>query len=146
MTTTNGNGHEVRFSEMDASGVESNVRVIKQSDLQRCPHTILVADHYRDDGSCRCDDPDHLVMAEWGWVWDGSVWANPTSYKVEVNTYGEDGWNSNGLRFATGEEAESHGNDLYLRWTMVRSWRVAGSTDKPSHGWTDGGAKNLWDF
>jgi hypothetical protein len=46
-----------------------NVREIKQSDLQRCTFTILVADHYREDGSCKCDDKAHraMMIAEWGY-------------------------------------------------------------------------------
>ena len=43
---------------------------IKQSDIQRCPHYIMVPEHYRADETCRCDDPDHSEMVEWGYVWD----------------------------------------------------------------------------
>jgi hypothetical protein len=46
-------------------------------DPHRCPHCIFGDDHYREDGSCRCDDPDHQEMAEWGYVWDGTSWASP---------------------------------------------------------------------
>jgi hypothetical protein len=31
-------------------------RILKQSDIQRCPHFILLASHYRSDGTCRCNE------------------------------------------------------------------------------------------
>jgi hypothetical protein len=67
-----------RFSKlvMDKDGqlVETNVRVIKQEDMMKCPHFIMVPEHYRQDGSCRCDDPDHLEMVEWGYKWKDGEW------------------------------------------------------------------------
>ena len=43
------------------------VREIKQSDLAKCRFLILNADHYREDGSCKCDDPEHraMMIREW---------------------------------------------------------------------------------
>lgn len=62
-----------RFSKLNPDGSESDFREIKQSDLLKCPHVILVAEHYRPDGSCRCDDPEHKDMQTWGYVWDAGV-------------------------------------------------------------------------
>lgn len=62
-----------RFSKLelvDGKLVEINVREIPQSAIGRCPHVIFVADHYRPDGSCKCDDPSNSVMREWGYRWD----------------------------------------------------------------------------
>jgi hypothetical protein len=33
-----------------------DIRIIKSSDVTRCPITSLDRDHYRDDGTCRCDE------------------------------------------------------------------------------------------
>lgn len=67
-----------RFSKLtlDADGkpVESHVRVIKQADMLKCPHVILMADHYREDGTCRCDDPDANEMRDWGYHWWDGRW------------------------------------------------------------------------
>jgi hypothetical protein len=41
-----------------------------QSDMLTCPHAIMVFGHYRPGGSCRCNDPGHREMAEWGYTWD----------------------------------------------------------------------------
>ncbi len=49
---------------------------VKLSSLASCRHLIMDAAHYRDDGSCRCDDPDH-EMNKWGYIWDGSRWCTP---------------------------------------------------------------------
>lgn len=45
------------------------VFTMKQSDIQQCPHYILSPDHYREDGSCKCDDKLNTIMAEWGYHW-----------------------------------------------------------------------------
>jgi len=66
-----------RFSKLtlkDGKLVETDAREIAQSDLMRCPHSILVAEHYREDGSCRCDDKTATEMKEWGYRWDGGQW------------------------------------------------------------------------
>ena len=66
-----------RFSKMemrDGKMVETNVREIKQSDMMKCPHFIMVAKHYRDDGSCRCNDKAHTEMKAWGYKWRGGSW------------------------------------------------------------------------
>ena len=38
-----------------------------------CPHLILVPEHYREDGTCRCDDHEHQIMADWGYTWNAGV-------------------------------------------------------------------------
>jgi hypothetical protein len=50
------------------------IRTIKQSDMLRCPHYIMMPDHYRDDGTCRCNDKGHTEMHEWGYMWSGTEW------------------------------------------------------------------------
>lgn len=45
-------------------------RAIKITSIQRCPHGIWTPSHYRDDESCRCNDPGHNAMKHWGYVWD----------------------------------------------------------------------------
>ena len=54
----------------------TKVRSLRQSSIQACPLFMMVPQHYRSDESCRCDDPDHTEMAEWGYVWDGKVWTS----------------------------------------------------------------------
>jgi hypothetical protein len=53
----------------------ARVRVLKQSSIRACPHVILVPEHYRADGRCRCDDSTHGVMKEWGYTWQDGRWA-----------------------------------------------------------------------
>lgn len=62
--------HEVAFIDMaleDGQLVEKSVRMIRQSDLGRCPFYIFNAAHYREDGSCKCDDAEHraMMIREW---------------------------------------------------------------------------------
>ena len=45
------------------------VRFISSESIRNCPWCILMPDHYREDGTCRCDDPDHKEMAAWEYVW-----------------------------------------------------------------------------
>jgi hypothetical protein len=44
----------VEFGTLTPDGV-TNVRRISRETLLACPRVILVAGHYRDDGTCRCD-------------------------------------------------------------------------------------------
>ena len=48
--------NEIVFNELSEEGRVITTRIIKNSDIRRCPKVILVASHYRDDGSCRCDE------------------------------------------------------------------------------------------
>lgn len=48
----------------------SAVRFISSDAIRSCPWCILMPQHYRSDDTCRCDDPEHTDMAEWGYVWD----------------------------------------------------------------------------
>ena len=61
--------NEIEFRTLHRDGSLTNVRLIKQSDISRCPHTIMVPAHYRDDGSCKCDDPEEqaMMIQEWGY-------------------------------------------------------------------------------
>jgi hypothetical protein len=63
----------VEFGRLTPDGYE-HVKTINQSDMLKCPHVIMVAEHYRDDGTCRCNDPTHIEMAEWGYKWNGHLW------------------------------------------------------------------------
>jgi hypothetical protein len=65
--------NEVVFADLEivnGKAVETNFRIIKQSDIAKCPHCIFVASHYRDDGSCKCDDATEraMMIAEWGYT------------------------------------------------------------------------------
>jgi hypothetical protein len=56
----------IEFATLTPTGL-TNVRTLRQSDIAACPFVIFVADHYREDGSCRCDDADERVrmIEEW---------------------------------------------------------------------------------
>jgi hypothetical protein len=47
----------------------ANVYLMNQSDIKACPHFIMTPEHYRPDGSCKCDDSEHqeFMIAEWGY-------------------------------------------------------------------------------
>lgn len=53
---------------------DGKVRILssKQIDPSRCPHFILVGDHYREDGSCKCDDAQHrqYMIDNWDYSQD----------------------------------------------------------------------------
>jgi hypothetical protein len=51
-----------------------SVTILKQKDLLACPHVIVVPEHYRADGRCRCDDATHGAMREWGYEWKDGRW------------------------------------------------------------------------
>jgi hypothetical protein len=43
----------IRFIELDGTGKQISVRNINRESIAKCPSFILVAEHYRADGSCR---------------------------------------------------------------------------------------------
>lgn len=45
----------------------TTIRTIRQADMLACPHVIMVPSHYREDGSCKCDDPQEraMMIREW---------------------------------------------------------------------------------
>lgn len=48
----------VEFGKVDAEGNYEKVGTLSQAAIMRCPHAIIEYSHYREDGTCRCDDPD----------------------------------------------------------------------------------------
>jgi hypothetical protein len=68
----------IRFSKLDfdlkGELVETAIREISKASIQKCPYYILVADHYRQNGTCRCNDPNHKEMEEWGYHWKDGEW------------------------------------------------------------------------
>ena len=61
--------HEVKCGTLHPDGTVTNIRMIKQSDMLKCPHCIVMPDHYREDGTCKCDDPveQAMMIKEWGY-------------------------------------------------------------------------------
>ena len=61
--------NSITFGDLSEDGILSNVCFIKQSDLEKCPHYILMPSHYRPDGSCKCNDPKEqaMMIKEWGY-------------------------------------------------------------------------------
>lgn len=60
------------------------------------------------------------------------------SFKVEVLGVGEKTWVSNGLRFATAQEADDSGHELSMRWFGMSEYRVAESADAVNYQFVNG--------
>lgn len=63
-----GKMHRLSDAEMNAAALKSApIVVLKQSDLLRCKFAIMLPEHYRPDGTCKCDDAAHraMMIAEW---------------------------------------------------------------------------------
>jgi len=62
--------HKVRFSDgkiIAGKIVETNVRFLRQSAMLKCPFTIMVPEHYREDETCKCNDSQHREMMKREW-------------------------------------------------------------------------------
>jgi hypothetical protein len=64
-----------------------DIKIIKHSDIANCPKRSLLPQHYRDDGTCLCDDPyghpetaPNLSISA-----DGTTMMNPTSIEIHEN-------------------------------------------------------------
>lgn len=64
----------MKVTNIEVNNAKPEVRYIKQSDIARCPHRIFAPSHYRENGSCKCNDPKETVMAEWGYKWRNGKW------------------------------------------------------------------------
>ena len=42
------------------------ITIMNYAMIERCPFRIFTPKHYREDGSCRCNEYEHGVMEEWG--------------------------------------------------------------------------------
>ncbi len=60
------------------------------------------------------------------------------SYKVNIQAMNETSWHSNGLRFATREEAESSGESLWTRWSAVDKYEVVESNEPVNYKFENG--------
>ena len=64
--------HEIKFADLELKNnqlQETNVRLIKQSDIGKCRFYIFNPSHYREDGTCKCNDLEHrkMMIKEWGY-------------------------------------------------------------------------------
>lgn len=60
------------------------------------------------------------------------------SWKCEVRERRDLKWSSNALRFATKEECQQYGVDLFMRWMTLDKWQATPSDDEPTHKWERG--------
>lgn len=51
-------------------GTFTDQKTMKRSAFLYCPQYMAEIEHYREDGTCKCDDENETVMAEWGYRWD----------------------------------------------------------------------------
>ena len=56
---------------------------MSHAQIEACPFKIMVPEHYRPDGTCKCDDVSHEMMAEWGYLWDSAKETWVSSYDDE---------------------------------------------------------------
>ena len=61
---------KVQFGTLHADGTVTDIRYLNHSDMRKCSFAIMVTEHYRADGSCKCDDAEHrkLMISEWGYM------------------------------------------------------------------------------
>jgi hypothetical protein len=59
----------IQFGTLQVNGELTNVRNIAQASVKACPFCILIAEHYREDGSCKCNDlvEQKKMIKEWGY-------------------------------------------------------------------------------
>lgn len=75
---------------------------------------------------------------------DGAPAPRPASFKLGCIVRGEPNRvHFNALCFATAEECEAYGRDLYSRWTMLERYEIVPSDEPPSHRMVDGRAYSI---
>lgn len=61
-------------------------------DLSLCDHAIMDIRHWMEDGTCKCNDPNELLMEDWGYSWDAwdQKWVVPEDDEEEEDYDDED--------------------------------------------------------
>lgn len=59
----------IKFGTLHPDGTVTDERELTRGQIRACPWFIFYPVHYREDGSCRCDDNAHSEMLEWGYTW-----------------------------------------------------------------------------
>jgi len=60
---------KIQYGTLHGDGSVTLTRQIKQSDIGKCKFFIMGPSHYREDGTCKCNDPEHqkMMIKEWGY-------------------------------------------------------------------------------
>lgn len=58
------------FGALTPGGNVINERRLPRSSIAACKFYIMVPEHYRDDGSCKCDDPEHRQFMIDNWEYE----------------------------------------------------------------------------
>jgi len=63
-------GDAIQFGTLHPDGTLTNTRTLQQSAIRACPFVIFDPSHYREDGSCKCNDKAEQVkmVREWGYT------------------------------------------------------------------------------
>ena len=56
----------ITFGTLNRNGTLTNVRVLKYANIMKCPRSIMVPKHYKENGTCLCFDADEIarILAE----------------------------------------------------------------------------------
>lgn len=62
--------NQIKFATLvieDGVAKETNVKMMNQSDIAKCPFLIFMPEYYRQDGSCKCSNREHrrMMIEEW---------------------------------------------------------------------------------
>ena len=59
----------IKYGTLQRDGTLTNVRFLNQSSIAKCPFYIFDITHYREDGTCKCNDPEHqkFMIKNWGY-------------------------------------------------------------------------------
>jgi len=83
-------------------------------------------DDYDEAWESICDEIDTLVA---------SLEPAEVSYAAYIRAHGETSFNTNGLRFATREEADGYARELMSRWFGAAEYSVRETPDPVNHRW-----------
>jgi len=64
---------KIHFGTLHPDGSVTNEQEMEKDTIRQCPHLIMWPTHYREDGTCKCDDPNDTDMPEWGYTWNEKI-------------------------------------------------------------------------
>ncbi len=59
--------NKIQFGTLNQDGTITNKRELKQSNIAACTFFIMMPEHYRENGSCKCNNREHrtIMIREW---------------------------------------------------------------------------------
>lgn len=65
--------NSIKIGTLNPDGTVTEKKPLMIGHVADCPHFIFDPSHYREDGSCKCNDKSNTIMKKWGYKWNAKA-------------------------------------------------------------------------